>query len=257
MGRSYKDPMGDRFKKYEACSSTILMKGAPTIIRLDGKAFHTWVKKAKCELPYDKSLINCMSRAAAAIMGEIGGIARFAYIQSDECSIVLNDSLNIHTDPWFGNKVQKITSVAASIMSVNFNIDWWGEDAPFGHLAYFDARVFQVPSLSEMHNAILWRQFDASRNSVSQYAHQIFSQKELYKKSCAEMQEMMFQKTGFKWNDAPTWTKRGVIIRREEEGVTQPVGNGYFGCDWEIPLFNEDPDYLMDMYLPEDKKDES
>jgi len=112
-----KDDLGDRMKAYEAASSTVLINGTPKIIRLDGKAFHTWTKKVKTVQPYDKKLMDGMIYAATAVMDEMGGMARYAYIQSDECSIGLNDAMTIHTQPWFGNKIQKMVSVAASIMS--------------------------------------------------------------------------------------------------------------------------------------------
>lgn len=262
MGKVSKDPLGDRMKAYEVATNITLIKGTPKIIRLDGKAFHTWVKKAKCQQPFDDNLMYCMIAGATAVMQEIGGIARFAYLQSDECSIVLNDMLDIYTEPWFGNKVQKMVSVAAAIMSVNFTLNWGADDAFFMPPAYFDSRVFQMPSLGEMHNAILWRQFDASKNSISQYARNMFSHKELYRKNGKEMQEMMFQKNGFNWNNAPTWTKRGVIIRKIKkpiqtvvDGKEVIVDRSFLEPDWEIPKFNENPDYLYNLFLPEEVKE--
>jgi len=132
--------------------------------------------------------------------------------------------------------------------------------------AYFDARVFQVPTTIELHNAFLWRQFDASKNSISQYARHYFSHRQLQGKNGSEMQDMMMLEKEFNWNDAPTWTKRGVVVRRVQvekevdvlhnlrinnkipEGkvirnVTEP--------DWEIPEFNKDPEYLKGLWYNE------
>lgn len=255
MSKQSKDPMGDRMKSYELCTSQVLMSGSPKIIRLDGKAFHTWTKKAGCRKPFDKRLMDCMAIAAKAVMKEIGGIARFAYLQSDECTIVINDRLDFNTQPWFSNKVEKIVSVAAAIYSVHFTLAWQeltGDLIP----AAFDARVFQVPSLAEMHNAVLWRQFDASKNSVSSYAQSMFSHSQLQGKKSAQMQDMMFNEHGFNWNDAPTWSKRGILIGRftpNDVHIEQGCGafltvNKSLKEYWEIPLFNKEQHYLQAIF---------
>lgn len=239
MSNLEKDQHGNRMKNYEEASRQVLIQGTPKILRLDGKAFHTFLKNAK--RPYDEYVMISMIEAAKCVMREIGGSARFAYIQSDECTIVINDKMTIYSEPWFANQIQKIVSIAASIMSVNFSSHYNVTKQYYDFKpAYFDARFFQVPSIIEMHNCVLWRQFDASKNSISQYARYYFSHKDLQNKNGKEMQEMMMTEKGFNWNDAPTWTKRGVVIYRDEEmGIVE---------DWEIPKFNEQTTYLITKY---------
>lgn len=295
MGKKQpKDPLGHRMKSFEAVSNFTLIPGTPKIIRLDGKAFHTFLKDA--EKPFDKQVMESMCYAAEQVMSEIGGSARFAYIQSDECSIVLNDKMKINSEPWFANKIQKMVSVAASIMSVSFSQKLHGLRGDEFKPAFFDARVFELPNETEMYNAVLWRQFDAAKNSITMYASQYFSHKELHGKSGSNKQEMMWQKHRFNWNDAATWTKRGVVVRRTEEwtiidrlqesperrvfpilvdNATQDdIENTLFrlkqkynekgvsftdndfdvikrsplSIDWHIPMFNQDPDYIYNLY---------
>lgn len=226
----YKDPMGDRIKNnYENAYRITLPKRMPLILRLDGKAFHTLLKEAN--KPFDRTVIDAMIKGAEAVMKEIGGSTRFAYIQSDECTIAINNYMSLESEPWFDNNLQKICSVSASLMSVAFSQE-------FGKTAVFDCRAFVVPE-SEMNNTVLWRQFDASKNSISMYAQSMFNHKELHGKKSNEMQEMMFQNYGFNWDKAETWTKRGVIVKRTEEGLV---------TDWEIPKFSEDKDYLENIF---------
>jgi tRNA(His) 5'-end guanylyltransferase len=78
----------------------------------------------------------------------------------------------------------------------------------------FDCRVFQVPSMVELANCFLWRENDATRNSISSIAQANFSHKELQGKSSNEMQEMIFQKTGKNFNDYPAVLKRGSYFKR-------------------------------------------
>lgn len=252
MSKDTKDLMGNRFKAYEAASSMHLIPGTPKVIRLDGKAFHTFTRG--CQQPYDWSIMEAMTEGAIAVMKEIGGSARLAYIQSDECSIVINDKPKIESSPWFDNNLVKMATVASSIMSVNFSQSFYqmkvmdsynvsgGTDLsiPVFKPAYFDARIFQVPNVWEMNNAILWRQFDAIKNSKSQYARHYFSQKQVHEKNGDQKVQMMKDQHGFDWHTAPTWTKHGVVVRRGTMGK--------FEIDMNIPEFKVDKDYLAKIY---------
>lgn len=246
MSKDTKDLMGNRFKAYEAASSMHMIPGIPKIIRLDGKAFHTFTKG--CEQPYDWNIMSAMAAGAVAVMKEIGGSARLAYIQSDECSIVLNDKPRIESSPWFDNNLVKMATVSSSIMSVNFSWAYYEALASSGSQAgsvefkpaYFDARIFPVPNVWEMHNAILWRQFDAIKNSKSQYARHYFSQKQVHEKNGEQKVQMMKDQHGFDWHTAPTWTKHGIVVRRGTMGK--------FEIDMNIPEFKVDKDYLAKIY---------
>ena len=153
-----KDPLGERMKtQYEYRSKSLLPRRTYTIIRLDGKAFHTYTRGLN--KPFDKDLIDDMDSAVVKILPEIQG-AQFAYVQSDEISILLTDFANENTDAWFDGNVQKITSVSASLMTAYFNRERYlrcgnGYSAlqPTANmdtirdmpLAAFDSRVFTIP----------------------------------------------------------------------------------------------------------------
>jgi len=79
-------------------------------------------------------------------------------------------------------------------------------------LAMFDSRVFIIPEAEEVINYFIWRQQDATRNSISMAAQSMFSHKQLQGKSGSQMQEMMFTEKGVNWNDYPTRFKRGAAI---------------------------------------------
>lgn len=153
--------LGDRMKQYEAVSKTHLMAKTPAIIRIDGKAFHTWTKGL--ERPFDKEFYSLMSLTAFKLVNAIQG-AVFAYGQSDEISILLKDYDQIRTDAWFKGSVQKIASVSASMATGYFNelVHHTDMDKP---IAFFDARVFTLP-LHEVVNYFIWRQEDCTRNSI-------------------------------------------------------------------------------------------
>ena len=209
------ETLGDRMKKYEADSENngCIDMRAPVIIRLDGCHFHTWVKRAKLHKPFDRRMIDAMQTAALALCNEIQSSV-MAYVQSDEISLVLRNDQSEKSEAWFGNRMQKLCSISASICSVAFNnrmAELTDGEAP---LAYFDSRVMYMPSKEEVFNCILWRQRDCIRNSVSGLAQAHFSQKELDRMNSDDKLKMLAGK-GVDWEMLPMDEKYGAMVHRE------------------------------------------
>lgn len=138
-----------------------------------------------------------------------------AYTQSDEISLVLTDFDTVRTEAWFDGNLQKIVSVSASLLTAKFN-----ELRP-GRLAFFDSRAFTVPDPAEVRNYLVWRQQDATRNSVSMAAQAHFGHERLHGKSSGEMQDMLWTRHGVNWNDYNPRFKRGTVVHPDT--VTTPV----------------------------------
>ena len=201
-----KDNLGDRMKSYyESRAKSFLPRRTYTIIRIDGKAFHTYTRGL--EKPFDDKLINDMDETAKYLCENIQG-AKFAFVQSDEISILLTDFDKLQTDAWFDGNIQKITSISASLATAKFN-----ELRP-NKIALFDSRVFTIPSSIEVENYFIWRQNDTVRNSISSVAQSLYSSKELHGVSTSGMQELCFLK-GVNWNDFEPNKKRGRLIIKE------------------------------------------
>lgn len=204
------DSLGDRMKSYERVTRAVVMPHSYTIIRVDGRAFHTYLRDA--EKPFDLNFQNAMMNVGAQLAEQISGV-RYVYGQSDEISLLLDDTAP-QAQPWFGGVLQKMASVAASLATVAL-ISQRGWD----RLPHFDARVFTVPSLGEAENYFIWRQLDALRNSISMAAQARFSHQELYGKHSDQMQDMLW-KIGINWNDYPDACKRGWVVERESRETT-------------------------------------
>lgn len=112
------DSLGDRMKGYEGVSRNFLTRRVPAIIRLDGKAFHTFTKGM--EKPFDPVLTQAMQETMKYLCENIQGCV-LGYTQSDEITLVLTDYATIQTDAWFGYNVQKMCSVSASMATMAFN----------------------------------------------------------------------------------------------------------------------------------------
>lgn len=218
-------PIMTRMKEnYEKRSQTHLTRRIPVIIRLDGKAFHTWTKKANLDIPFDEEFREDMLQIAIYLCENIQG-AKMAYTQSDEISILVTDYAKFNTQAWFDYNTQKITSVSASLAASKFNrlrvlrsfseyprVGTGGVDMirDLPPLADFDSRAFNIPK-EDVANYFLARQRDAVKNSISSLAQSLYSHKELHKKSSNEMQDMCFDK-GYNWNDLPYFFKRGTTV---------------------------------------------
>ena len=262
-----KDPLGDRMKDfYEDRTRYKLARRTNTIIRIDGKAFHTYTKGL--QRPFDQGLMGDMNKTAEYLCQNIQG-AKFGYVQSDEISILITDYDDIDTHAWFDGNLQKMTSIAASLATAKFNqlrimrhmenamIFLEQEHIEEFKMAHFDARVFQIPYQEEVINYFIWRQQDATRNSISSVAQSLYSAKELHGKKTSDMQEMIFQK-GINWNDFTPREKRGSIIHRVEHVYArrdEPIMDGktrvieaYKRKKWEAdlntPIISQDKDYL-------------
>jgi tRNA(His) 5'-end guanylyltransferase len=221
-----KDALGERIKsQYEDRTRFSIPRRTYSIIRLDGKSFHTYTKGLN--KPFDEGLITDMDSAIVALCKQVQGMV-FAYTQSDEISLLLTDFATTQTNAWFDGNIQKIASVSASIITAEFNKLRWIrrniiEETVTGkshfnptNTAYFDARVFTIPDPTEVYNYFVWRQQDCMRNSVSMVAQSLFSHKELHGKSTVEMQEMMFQKHQLDWSYYNQSHKNGRLIIKEE-----------------------------------------
>ena len=256
-----KDSLGDRMKEnYENRAKTYLVRRMPVIIRLDGKAFHTFTKGLK--KPYDEIFHNTMNATMKYLCENIQG-CKLGYTQSDEITLLLTDYDTLNTAAWFDYNVQKICSVSASMATMAFNkfftkyyheIFVYGKDEPeeytrtlFNKIgnAMFDSRCFNIP-VEEVTNCFIWRQQDATRNAIQMLGQCNFSHKALQGKSCNDIQDMLMLEKNINFNDMPTEFKRGVCcIKKEVPCVDRLIG---YKLDWvidkEIPVFTQDRIYI-------------
>lgn len=269
-----KTTLGDRMKNnYENVNRFYLTRRMPIVIRMDMKAGHTFTKGMK--KPFDDIFVKTMQETMKYLCENIQGCV-LGYTQSDEISLVLVDYAELTTDAWFGNNLQKMCSVSASMATLAFNkaftrnISKQSKRLYTEHLdekdasyietleiamnkgAMFDSRVFTIPK-EEVCNYMLWRQQDATRNSILSVGQANFSHKDLHGKSCNNIQDMLMTQKGINWNDYATTLKRGSCCIKVDDGLAQydEAGNicGYtqrsqWIIDNEIPIFSQDRNYI-------------
>ena len=280
---SIHDDLGTRMKEYEKRNQYYLQKRIPVAIRVDGRSFHTFTKGF--QRPFDKILMTAMQETAKYMCENIQG-AKFAYVQSDEITIILVDYDTLETDCWFNYRTDKLCSISASMATMAFNkyftknvedfiqncaTDYetdglYGKGTPEYQLceiytkaiekgAMFDARCFNIPK-EEVTNLIYWRQLDATRNSIQMVGQANFSHKELQNKTCNMIQDMLHEQKGINWNDYPVDCKRGAAVIKKKIGTNIAAACGIAGATYEnrwvidrnMPMLKgEDRKYLDDL----------
>lgn len=204
------DNLGDRMKGYESVGTAPQAEhGLPICIRLDGRAFHSFTQGLN--RPYDDRLSTIMRLVMRACAEETNAV--LGYTQSDEISLVLYSS-DAASQLYFDGRFQKIISMLAGVAAFEFNRqlpEWLPNKAHTR--ALFDCRAWTVPSLDEAANAILWRELDAVKNSISMLAEHYFSTKQLHGLGQTDRLAMLRAKN-VEWEDYPTLFKRGQYVRR-------------------------------------------
>jgi tRNA(His) 5'-end guanylyltransferase len=229
-----KDDLGRRLKRdYEDALRLFLPRRAYFVIRIDGRGFHHFT--ADLERPYCRSLADSLDQAALYVCQQIIG-CRFAYGQSDEYSFLLTDFEKEDAALWFDGNVQKIVSVSASLFTAAFTRAF-----PSKKIAAFDSRVMVIAQRAEVESYFIWRQLDASANSLNMLASAHYAHTELLNKTTAEKHEMLHAR-GVNWAKHPADFKRGRVVRR------QGTESGW-EIDLAIPVFNRDSSYL-DLMIP-------
>ena len=263
------DALSTRMKEYEYKTRTYLERKQPVIIRLDGRAFHSFTRGLK--KPFDEIFVKSMQDTMKYLCENIQGCV-LGYTQSDEITLVLVDYQSDEACAWFDNNIQKIASISASMATLVFNKAFKANsettlrrinntftctDEEFKYAntlekcllngAMFDSRVFTLPK-EEVVNCLIWRQLDAIRNSVQSVGQANFSHKELHGKSCNDIQDMLWLKKDINWNDYPTHLKRGSCCIKKpfviNEGTEQEAIRNKWVLDTDIPFFTYDKDYI-------------
>lgn len=266
-----KDSLGDRMKEYEYVTRNYLTRKLPVIIRIDGKAFHSFTRGFK--KPFDEVFVKSMQETTKYLCENVQSCV-LGYCQSDEITLVLVDYQSKEACSWFDNNIQKMVSVSASMATMAFNRffvnnchQWCEDNVDFDDLnpnedikklfnaytkackkgAMFDSRVFTLPK-EEVANCLIWRQQDATRNSIQSVGQANFSHTQLHGKNCSNIQDMLMLEKGINWNDYPTHLKRGTCCIKKpfkiNEGTEQEAIRNKWVIDTEIPIFTQDKDYI-------------
>lgn len=209
MRRDEFEALGDRMKYFEGSDTGMKhLAELPLVVRLDGHCFHTFTRGLA--RPFDENFSRCMIETARYLVQETH--ADLAYTQSDEITLVFLPRAG--KELAFDGKRQKICSIFAAKATAKFN-QMVGKLLPHkaDQLPEFDCRTTTYPTRAHVYENLLWRETDATRNSLTMAAGAYYSHKALEGVNSAKKHDMLMEK-GVNWNDYPVHFKRGTYLKR-------------------------------------------
>jgi tRNA(His) 5'-end guanylyltransferase len=248
----------DRHKEYENSYDFKITKKLPVIIRVDGKSFSRFTKNL--EKPFCTELAEVMSSTMLQTATEMQGCV-FGYHQSDEITFVLRNDQSLDSEPWFDNRIQKMSSIASSLVTLNFNRNLSKYNLNVVGDGLFDARVFPVPSIAEAVNNLIGRQKDGIRNAISQAArhelHTVLGRKTSLKltegKTTAQRKDLLFEHCGIDYDDYYSSSFRhGIATYKVPSIISTAKGDvqrNKWVLNYNIPNFMEDKDFLYNILV--------
>lgn len=249
-----RDSLGDRMKTYEAVTRQILPRRTFTVVRVDGRAFHSYLRGVT--KPFDPRFTADMIHVATCLAEEASGCV-LAYTQSDEISLVLADFANPATQPWFGGVVQKITSISAAIATAALNERRPGTGRPL-----FDARAFPIADRTEVMHYLRWRQNDCRRNSISMAGRAHMSTRQMHGMPSGVIVQTLLDDHSITWSDYPAANRTGTVVHRVPTEDSTTYFNRRAGADLTVnfvrqtwtpesaPALDDTPSGWLDWLLP-------
>lgn len=245
-----------RQKEYEDHSELSLMRRVPVVIRVDGRNF----KKVTEKLPKPSSdLIHVMANTMLYVIKEIQG-AVFGFTHSDEILFILRNDQSLESEPWFQNRISKITSITASLATKGFEKSLMTLDSTLDLIGdpVFDCRASARPNIPEAANCVLWRQFDCISNSVTMAAINHLSQKLghktalklLHEKNTKERKQLLLEKCDIDFDEYFSAAFRhGVAVYRTPTIINDTYSRDKWTLDFDLPLFSEEQDFIYNILI--------
>lgn len=203
--------LGDEAKQFESMGTSLKFPpGGLLMARLDGNSFHTFTRGM--EKPFDKKMTSTMVEVTKRLCEHFH--CALGYTQSDEITLVwdLTKPKKPGTIFPFDGKAAKLNSILAGFTAVQFN-QLFNEDGAreAQKIALFDCRVWPIPDRNSAVRTLMWRQWDAEKNSVNSLASCHYSPSQLHGRSTKERLSML-DKSGVRWSELHDGLKRGTFV---------------------------------------------
>ncbi len=213
--------LGQRIKELEHSIDDLAVLDTAQIIvgRLDGRSFSKFTKNM--QKPFDSTFSNAMQRTTKYLMSAFS--PDLAYTQSDEITLVwIPKNIPDANTMLFAGRIQKLASVLAGATSVCFfkeiTVDILHNTQKYLEMfPHFDCRLFNCTE-QESYEALVWRQRDCIKNSISMAARAAYPHAALHKKCGAEKINMLLAQ-GISWHDYDSHNKYGTFFRKRVEEV--------------------------------------
>lgn len=242
----------DRMDNYKELSDTKLLNRVPLIICINGRGFSKLT--SLLEKPYCNKFAEGMLITTLKLCSEIEG-AVFGYHFNDEIVIIVRNDQGLDTEPWFDNKVQKISSITSSIATSTFSKYINSNDLNIIGDSYFTSQVFAVPNIAEAINSIVFKQQQNFHSSI--HFSCFYELLEKYDKntikemlnglSIDEKVNLLNQESNIDFNKYPSSFRRGAACYKIPKLTDDGIVKNQWIIDGKLPIFNKDQSFLSNI----------
>jgi len=240
-----------RIQEYEKSYDLKIINRLPIIVSCDIRSAHRVTKKLL--RPYCDDFLDIMGKSMLNSIMEIDG-AVFGYHFSDEISFIINSNSD---DPWYQNRIQKLTSIVSSILSINFFKNLQKGQIDLDGDAIFAINVFPVPTLSEAVNYLILKQQECFQYALTHAS--LYEFNKLYGKDAAnklllnknnnEKLDLLFNECNIDFDkDYSLHFRRGIAsykIPRLNE--IEDIIKYKWILDYNIPTFITDKNFISNI----------
>lgn len=202
----------ERMRNAEWFHSLRIPDGMWIVLRMDGRCFSKLT--AELKHPFDHNFNVAMMTVSEELIKELDGI--YCETHSDEISLLLKPNTDM-----FDREVEKLVSVSASLASSHFT-------RIRNTVCSFDSRIVMFPTIADVTDYFIWRQFDANRCCINSICYWKLRKdrglsrgaatSQLKGMSINERNAFLFEQFGINYtNDVPDWQKRGIGMYWKEE----------------------------------------
>ena len=258
---------------YEDSYSYNILARIPVVIKLDGRSFARVSKNTP--KPFCQKTMALLNKTMLSLVKQIDGVV-FGYQYSDKIFLVLRNDRSIDEDPWFGNDIQKLASVSASMCTYEFMTQMWslGEEAPSleGSIT-FASQAFGLPSIKETVNYFIHRQLRCMHHAVNEAVYSVLLPKygrqtpTILEEKNLEQRRQILDEAGFEFESLPGAFRRGSAAYLAPALAQTSQGQRTrqkWLLDFDIPLLAESKEWLgtiittgSDIFRPERDYNES
>jgi tRNA(His) 5'-end guanylyltransferase len=143
------------FEDYTEVTNYKLLQKVPIVIHINGRGFRKVT--SLLEKPFSFELLKCFETALFKTVAELEGCV-FGYHFNDEFIFILRNDQHKDTLPWYDNRLQRINSVAVSILTYNFGLASGASDLSLAGDPIFINQVFNFPKILDCANYLVFNQ---------------------------------------------------------------------------------------------------
>ena len=241
----------DRIESYQQQSDHKLLNKLPVIIVVNGRSFSKTT--SILDKPYYDKFSECLLSTCIKLCSEVEGVV-FSYCYNDEIVLISKNDQTNETSAWFDNKIQKISSITASIATSHFNNYAKSIDLEIIGEALFSCKVFTVPNIIEATNTIIFKQqnnFYLSVDMACFYELIKIHDKSTVKSmllglSLEEKIDLLRYECNVEFNNYSNIFRRGASCYKVPVVLGESVKNKWF-INTDLPIFSKDHEFITNI----------